>query len=293
MDCTDATLNTEAAPGSLTRPVSVLEELPLVVELPPLKRVLVWFSAGATSAVATALALKRNAGNLPVRVLYVETGSHHADNLRFVREVADWCGHEIETVRNHRYRDVDDVIERERYLNGPDGAKCTQQLKIRVRKELQNAGTDLQVFGFHAGEVDRAAEYRVNWPEVRLSCPLIESSLFHDDCLALLRDARIELPMLYRQGYRNNNCVGCVKGGKGYWNKIKVDYPEVFERRAKQERMIGHSCIKGVFLDELPENAGRYESEPDIACEGVCVSALAEINSEAKHANSSSAEKIL
>lgn len=252
-------------------------ELELNIEKPPLKRLLVWFSAGATSAVAAAVALKANAGRLETRVLYCETGNHHEDNLRFLREVSEWIGHRIETVRNLRYRDVDGVIEKERYLNGPDGAKCTQQLKIRVRKELQNVATDLQVFGFHAGEIDRAGDFRYNWPEVRLSCPLIERNLFHADCLAMVREAGIEVPMLYRMGYKNNNCIGCVKGGKGYWNKVRVDFPSVFLKRAKQERAIGHSCIKGTFLDELDPAAGKYQAEPDIACEGHCVSARIEL----------------
>lgn len=251
-------------------------ELDLDCELPPLRRLLIWFSAGATSAVAAKLALAENQG-LDTKIVYCETGSHDDDNLRFLRECESWIGHPIEIARNHKYRDVDDVIEKERYLNGPDGAKCTQVLKIQVRKEIQNPGTDLQVFGFHAGEIDRAADYRQNWPEVRLHCPLIKREMFHDDCLALLREAGIAVPRLYREGFRNNNCLGCVKGGRGYWNKIRVYRPDVFERRAKQERMIGHSCIKGVFLDQLDPTSGRYEAEPDIACEGVCVQAMKEI----------------
>ena len=54
------------------------------------------------------------------------------------------------------------------------------------------------------------------------------------------------------------NCVGCVKGGMGYWNKIRVDFPEVFAARAKLEREVGASCIKGVFLDELDPERGRH-----------------------------------
>ena len=66
---------------------------------------------------------------------------------------------------------------------------------------------------------------------------------------------------MYDMGYRNNNCVGCIRGGMGYWNKIRVDFPEVFARRAKQEREIGHSCINGVFLDELDPTRGNINDE--------------------------------
>ena len=75
---------------------------------------------------------------------------------------------------------------------------------------------------------------------------------------------------MYDLGYTNNNCIGCVKGGMGYWNKIRKEFPEVFSSRAKLERDIGHSCIKGVFLDELDPNRGRNDEViPDcgIMCE--------------------------
>ena len=64
---------------------------------------------------------------------------------------------------------------------------------------------------------------------------------------------------MYDLGYKNNNCVGCVKGGMGYWNKIRVDCPDAFNARAETERMIGHSCLNGTFLDELNPKAGRKQ----------------------------------
>ena len=245
--------------------------------LPELTRILIWFSCGGTSAVSAKLAIKENAGRLPVVVAYNETGSHHPDNARFLADCARWLGCEIVTVRNQNFRDVDDVIEKVRYLNGPTGAACTRLLKIIPRTEFQRANTDRQVFGFHAGETDRAFDFRRNFPSVRLWTPLIERGLFHADCLAILRDVGIEVPKMYKDGFLNNNCLGCVKGGKGYWNKIRVLHPDVFNRRAKQEREIGHSCIKGCFLDELDPAAGRHEEPEDIACEGVCVNAMKEI----------------
>lgn len=240
-------------------------------------RTLIWFSAGATSAVASALALKDASLPADKRVLYQETGSHHEDNLRFIHDCERWLGVQIQILRSFKFASVDEVIERERYINGPDGAKCTQQLKVEVRKRYQRAESDVQVFGFHAGEVDRAADYRQKFPDVQLRCPLIQKNLFHDDCLALLREVGIALPKMYLLGYRNNNCPGCVKGGKGYWNKVRIDFPEVFARRARQEREIGRSCISGCFLDELEPGAGRYDAEPDISCEGACAGARQEL----------------
>jgi phosphoadenosine phosphosulfate reductase family protein len=240
-------------------------------------RTLIWFSAGATSAVAAALALKDESLPADKEVIYQETGSHNSDNLRFLADCEKWLGVKIKILQSPKFASVDEVIERERYINGPTGAKCTQQLKVEVRRAYQRTESDIQVFGFHAGEIDRAADYSQKFPEVQLRCPLIQKNLFHDDCLALIRDVGIELPLLYRLGFKNNNCEGCVKGGRGYWNKVRVLMPLVFAKRARQEREIGHSCIKGMFLDELDPSAGRYEAEPDISCEGACAGARQEI----------------
>ena len=85
-----------------------------------------WFSGGVTSAVAIKLMIE--AGH-DVVIYYFETGSHHKDHSRFLRDCEIWYGQKINIVRNKKYKNVDDVIVKNRYLNGPSGAKCTKELK--------------------------------------------------------------------------------------------------------------------------------------------------------------------
>ena len=79
---------------------------------------------------------------------------------------------------------------------------------------------------------------------------------------------------MYKMGYNNNNCIGCVKGGMGYWNKIRKDFPDVFDEVAQIERDVGATCLKDnegrIFLDELPIwRGGPVEvSKPD--CSLIC-----------------------
>lgn len=80
---------------------------------------------------------------------------------------------------------------------------------------------------------------------------------------------------MYELGYPNNNCIGCVKGGAGYWNKIRVDFPDVFKQRSVDERMVGASCIKGTFLDQLDPNSGHRQKIIIDDCGILC-----EINSD-------------
>lgn len=68
--------------------------------------------------------------------------------------------------------------------------------------------------------------------------------------MGMLWKAGIEIPAMYKMGYNNNNCIGCVKGGMGYWNKIRKDFPKVFDRMAKIEREVGATCLK--------DQSGKY-----------------------------------
>ena len=83
--------------------------------------------------------------------------------------------------------------------------------------------------------------------------------------------------MMYDLGYNNNNCVGCVKGGMGYWNKIRVDFPEVFESRARLERELDNKILKECFLDELEEGRGRMSEEIMEDCSIFCMMAVQEM----------------
>lgn len=54
-----------------------------------------------------------------------------------------------------------------------------------------------------------------------------------------------------------------------------MDFPEIFDRMAKLEREIGHSCIKGIFLDELEVGRGKMEDEVMPDCTIICYLAVA------------------
>ena len=94
---------------------------------------------------------------------------------------------------------------------------------------------------------------------------LIEQGLTKNDCLAIIQNAGIATPVMYKLGYRNNNCIGCVKGGAGYWNKIRVE-----QSRAIGARLVRDANGNRIFLDELDPTAGKYPEEPDFQCGFMC-----------------------
>ena len=216
-----------------------------------------WFSAGATSAIACKLALREVAD---VRIIYIEISSAHEDNDRFIRECEDWYGQSIERVRNPKYADQFDVIAKRRFINGPGGALCTFELKKSVRHVIEaEAKWDAQVFGmeYSPREINRAIRFREQYPDAKAVFPLIDAKLTKRDCLGMLAAAGIEIPVMYKLGFNNNNCIGCVKGGQYYWNLVRKHFPDTFERMASAERLLGRSCIRDVPLDTLKPDAGR------------------------------------
>lgn len=239
-----------------------------------MSRIVCWFSCGAASAVATKLAIAENDGQLPLTIAYTEVAEEHPDNKRFLSDCEKWFGVPITILKNEKYNgSIYEVFRKERFLVGPSGAACTRLLKKEVRRKFEKPG-DIQVFGYTSEEQNRADRFIDANNEVRLSTPLIERGLTKQDCLAMLERAGIGLPMMYLLGYKNNNCIGCVKGGAGYWNKIRQDFPVHFERMARMEEHLGRTVCKTngkrIFLRQLPPDAGRYESESSVECGIFC-----------------------
>jgi 3'-phosphoadenosine 5'-phosphosulfate sulfotransferase (PAPS reductase)/FAD synthetase len=239
-----------------------------------MSRVVAWFSCGVTSAIAAELALEAYPDAV---VAYCDTGSEHPDNARFIRDCELWLGARITVLRSKKFKDIWSVFETRKYLAGVKGAPCTTELKKLVRREFERPD-DLQIFGFDNSERERADRFRGNNPECDVDFPLIRAGLSKDDCLKRLTRAGIALPVMYQLGYRNNNCIGCVKGQAGYWNKIRVDFPDTFKRMARMERQIGAALNKSyagdgkrkrIFLDELDPKAGRYQ-DLEITCGLFC-----------------------
>jgi 3'-phosphoadenosine 5'-phosphosulfate sulfotransferase (PAPS reductase)/FAD synthetase len=226
-----------------------------------------WISAGVSSFIAGWL--MRDSID---EFIYIDIDDQHPDSLRFIHDCEKALGKPIQILKSH-YGSVENVALAMHYINSPYGAPCTNVLKKRVRKEWEDAHKDYDItyiWGMDSTEKHRAERLVETMTRFNHIFPLIEHNLTKQDCHAMLNRMGIHRPEMYDLGYPNNNCVGCVKGGMGYWNKIRKDFPEVFQRRANLERIIGASCIKGVFLDELDPNRGKIQDEISTECGVMC-----------------------
>ena len=250
-----------------------------------MSRIVSWFSCGAASAVATKLAINDHPNGV---VAYCEVKEEHPDNKRFLSDCEKWFGQKILVLGNDKYkRSIYEVFNKTNYLAGHGGARCTLELKKNVRKQFEKPN-DAQVFGYTVEEQNRVDRFIDSNNEVHLITPLIDRGLTKQDCLAIVQDAGIELPEMYKLGYKNNNCRGCVKAqSPAYWKKIQIDFPEFFNAMIEQEKRLGvkicKTTVDGVAdvripLTELPARIKPMDDSIDVQCGIFCHMAEDEIN---------------
>ena len=243
------------------------------------KDITVWFSCGAASAVAAKKTLELYGKDNRVRVVNNPVKEEHEDNQRFLLDVQDWLGVEIEYAINPKFKDcsAETVWDDRRFMSGPIGAPCTLHLKKNARQYWEATNkSDHLVLGFTYDEKKRAERFARTERDTLIPV-LVEEEITKQDCFDIIQAAGIQRPRIYDLGYPNANCIGCVKAtSPTYWNLVRETFPEVFASRAEQSRRIGAKLVrhKGerIFLDALPLDAkGRPLKSYDFECGIFCI----------------------
>ena len=201
--------------------------------------IICWWSGGVTSAVACKKAIDLY-GVENCRVIMIDTGNEDLDTYRFMGDCEKWYGVKIEVIRSHHYDKIQDVWYKYNSLNVAGGAVCSSELKKRVRVDWEKTNEfEHQVFGFEfePKEFNRAISMVNAHPQAKPIFPLLQFGMTKKDCIKYVENSGIKIPNAYLMGFQNNNCLqtGCVQGGIGYWQKIKAEKPDLFDRMATVE----------------------------------------------------------
>lgn len=231
-----------------------------------MNRIACHFSCGAASAVATKLTIAQY-GHERVTIYNAFIVEEDADNRRFLADCEKWFAHSVTVLRDEKYgASAREVWRRKRFMNSALGAPCSQILKHEVIAAVC-LPDDQHVYGF---TVDERNKRRVkSFLAAGGLCPLIDKNLTHADCLGMVERAGILLPLRYRQGFHNANCVMCCKGGEGYMNRERVLNPNDFIEVAEIQKAIGPGAYmfrnretgERFSLYDLDPNAGRHDEE--------------------------------
>lgn len=178
-----------------------------------------WISAGVSSFVSGYLVR-----DTVDKFLYIDIADQHQDSLRFIADCEKALGKKIEPLQSKQYKSVGDVCRAFRFVNSAHGAKCTEVLKKRVRKEWEYEHRDYDityVWGMDLNESTRAERLIETMPDFHHEFPLIDKGLTKQDAHGICASIGVKRPAMYDMGYHNNNCVGCVKGGGGTGIKLE------------------------------------------------------------------------
>lgn len=200
---------------------------------------IVHFSCGAASAVSALLMIKEFDD---VELVYTDPGLEHKDNRRFLIDFEKLTGYKVTILKSKKYISPMEVFKDRQFLAGPAGAPCTTELKKKTARDYLGIRLleEVNVFGFDPKESKRAKKYSNNNPELKVKFPLIENDISKDDCFYILDAIGLDLPYMYKLGYKNANCMGCVKAENlGYWAAIREDFPKIYNWYSKFERTIG------------------------------------------------------
>lgn len=270
--------------------------------------VIAWWSGGIRSAATCKLCIDWF-GKQNVRVVFIDTYNEDDDTYRFKRDCERWYECEIESIYSTDYDCIEDVWFEHLSLGLAKGAKCSSELKIKVRQQFVKRNRfSHHAFGYDLGEVQRAKDMKKNNPHLRPIFPLLNSCMDKFDCIKYVQKAGgslsdIQVPLTYRLGLSNNNCfkTGCVQGGIGYWQWMEKNQPEKFDKMAEREHAITN--LKGkpvtickdqskggglVFLKPHPQypamkDISKMKGRPPemlIECNGFCSDNSKETRSE-------------
>lgn len=141
------------------------------------------------------------------------------------------------------YKNIEDIWIKHLSLNVATGAICSTIAKRKVRENWQKTNEySHQVFGFEfeKKEFNRAMGMKMNHPKSKPIFPLLMMGYDKKDCLELIKQWGLDIPMMYKLGFKNNNCfnTGCVQGGIGYWQKMKKEFPEKYYKMSNMEHFL-------------------------------------------------------
>ena len=216
----------------------------------------VCYSGGHSSALAAVETVKRHGVENTILLNHdISPKVEHTDIKRFKDEVAAYLGLPIHYANMASWENLTPLkiaVMKKGFQYKPGQALCTYYLKTQPFYSWLSdnfpARDCVIVYGFDGGEQHRAdrRESALAAMGYRTEFPLLPG----DHVITDIETIGIKRPCTYAT-QKHANCAGCLKAGRQHWYWVYCQHPAIFEEAMAAEIYIGHSIIKGIYLDEL------------------------------------------
>ena len=214
-------------------------------------RVIVALSGGKASAWCADWALK-NYPREDVVLYFNDTKWEHPDLYRFMAELGTHFKHQI--IVDSDGRNPEELFMDNRALASNQMPFCSRILKAERLQKYYEDG-DVLVFGIGEDEEHRAKRivgvYQLVAAKTgkfpKLIFPLISEKVTKKDIDKFLADAGIAEPIVYKLGFKHNNCAGgCVRAGAAHWALLLNKLPDIYRERERVENRIREHLKKDI-----------------------------------------------
>ncbi len=250
-------------------------------------RVIVALSGGRASAWCAKWALGRYEKS-DVVLYFNDTYWEHPDLYRFLEDLEKHFDHLV--LHDDDGRSVEELAYDHNALPNNRMPFCSRVLKAERLQHYYLDG-DVIVFGIGNHERHRAERLVTVYSRVAqksgkhctLVFPLIENPVTTECIDDWLRDAGIEIPLLYRLGFAHNNCSGgCVRATETQWVRLLYALSEVYADRERAENELRRHTGKDIsilgtktlkVLRKQLQNQPTFDftlADAPVECVGIC-----------------------
>ena len=220
-----------------------------------MSRNIIALSGGIASSVVADLVLQQIPES---ELIFTDTKWEDADLFRFLKDLELKWNKEIIFLEDGR--SPEELAYDKNFLMNNRVPFCSSELKAKVLQAYVEKG-DTVFFGIGIEEKRRVIRISEIYESLGVNArfTLIEKGFSNIEVNDIFKSWNILEPLLYRQGFKHNNCSGgCVRAGEGNWIHLLKMRPEVYAERERVETEFSEWINKPVtFLKNISLKALR------------------------------------
>lgn len=170
-------------------------------------------------------------------VIYFESGWDFPQMETHINKVEQNTG--IRTVRIRNYRYFDELLSLYGWPH-PSGGWCAARKIDNCTKIIRALEGTVECIGFTTNEINRSKKPTLQKKKWRVRFPLIEYGFSETDALAYCKSLGYHWDGLY-DVFNRVSCFCCPKAGQKRIDKLKYNFPDLYERYLKMDKIAKNS----------------------------------------------------